>query len=89
MDQCIATAVSPLKNAKKFLIENPTESRITAARIFGVNRNALAASIRRDSGEKKGGQNKILSDHDAKLFMRKLNLYCSIGFYLHSELSST
>jgi hypothetical protein len=47
-----------MKNAKKFLRENLTESRAVAARIFNVNVKTLTASIQRDSGEKNDNNNK-------------------------------
>jgi hypothetical protein len=53
-----------MENAKRFLKENPTESMTAAARIFNINENTLVASVRRGSGEKKGGHNKVLQDHE-------------------------
>ncbi len=41
-----------MKKAKKFLRENPTESRAVAAKIFNVNAKTLNAFIRRDSDMK-------------------------------------
>ena len=72
----VFTSIStPMKNAKKFLIKNPTESKTTAARIFGLNVKTLTASIRRGSREKHRGQNQILEDHEIKAincFIRSL-----------------
>jgi hypothetical protein len=41
-----------MKNAKKFLRENLTESISVAARIFNVNRRSLSAFIQRGSDAK-------------------------------------
>ena len=72
----VSTSIStPMENAKRFLIENPTESKTTAARIFGLNVKTLTASICRGSGEKHRGQNQILKDHEIKAidyFIRSL-----------------
>jgi uncharacterized protein YcbK (DUF882 family) len=53
-----------MKNAKKFLKENFTESKAVAARIFNVNEKTLTKSIRRDSDVKKEEHNKILQNHE-------------------------
>jgi uncharacterized protein YcbK (DUF882 family) len=53
-----------MKNAKKFLKENLTESKAIAARIFNVNVNSLIIFIRRDSDQKNEDQNKILQNHE-------------------------
>ncbi len=37
---------------------------IVAAKIFNVNVKTLKSFIRRHSGDKKGGHNKILQDHE-------------------------
>ena len=72
----VSTSIfTPIENAKKFLIENPTENKTTAARIFGLNIRTLTASICRSSGEKYGGQNQILKGHEIKAidcFIRSL-----------------
>ena len=56
-----------LNNAKQFLIENPLESKICAARIFDIPRNTLQSSLAQNSAsnevEKRGGHNKILEKH--------------------------
>jgi uncharacterized protein YcbK (DUF882 family) len=53
-----------MKNAKKFLRENFTESKAVAAKIFNVNEKTLTESIRRDSSVKKEEHNKILQNHE-------------------------
>jgi stalled ribosome rescue protein Dom34 len=53
-----------VNQAKKFLRENPTESQVVAAKIFNVNRKSLNAFIKRGSGEKHEGHNKVLQDHE-------------------------
>jgi uncharacterized protein YcbK (DUF882 family) len=53
-----------MKNAKKFLKENLTESISVAARIFNVNRRTLSAFIQRDSDAKNQEQNKMLQNHE-------------------------
>jgi hypothetical protein len=58
--------MSSIDQAKKFLVENPTESRAMTARIFDIKPKSLTSSIRRDSGNEKEGQNKILQDHEMK-----------------------
>ncbi len=57
-----------MKNAKKFLKENFTESKAVAARIFNVNEKTLIESIRRDSDVKKEKHNKILQNHEINAF---------------------
>jgi hypothetical protein len=68
-----------LAEAKQFLMENPTESKAVAAKIFKVNVKTLTASIRRGSGVgKHGGQNKILKKHEEEsidAFIRSLLTY--------------
>jgi uncharacterized protein YcbK (DUF882 family) len=53
-----------IKNAKKFLKDNLTESKTVAARIFNVNEKTLIEFIRRDSEIKKEEHNKILQNHE-------------------------
>ncbi len=53
-----------MKNAKKFLRKNLTESKAIAARIFNVNVNSLITFIKRDSDQKNEDQNKILQNHE-------------------------
>jgi hypothetical protein len=57
-----------MKNAKKFLRKNLTESKAIAARIFNVNVNSLITFIRRGSGQKNENQNKILQNHEINAF---------------------
>jgi hypothetical protein len=64
-----------MKNAKKFLRENLTESKTVAAKIFNVNEKTLTESIRRDSSVKKEEHNKILQNHEINVlddFIRSL-----------------
>jgi stalled ribosome rescue protein Dom34 len=58
------TTIIGMKNAKKFLRDNSTESKAVAAKIFNVNEKTLTEFIRRDSGVKKGEHNKILQNHE-------------------------
>jgi hypothetical protein len=77
MDSCIVL-VSTLADAKKFLKENPTESKVVAARIFNVPVKRLVKSISRNSGDIRGGQNKILEPHQERAihgFIRSLLLH--------------
>jgi uncharacterized protein YcbK (DUF882 family) len=53
-----------MKNEKKFLKENFTESQVVAAKIFNVNSKSLSAFIKRDSDTKNEEQNKVLQDHE-------------------------
>jgi uncharacterized protein YcbK (DUF882 family) len=53
-----------MKNAKKFLRDNLTESKAVAIRIFNVNEKTLTEFIRRDSEVKKEEHNKILQNHE-------------------------
>jgi hypothetical protein len=57
-----------MKNAKKFLRKNFTESISVAARIFSVNRRSLSAFIQRDSDAKNEEQNKMLQNHEKNAF---------------------
>ncbi len=72
-----------MKNAKKFLRKNLTESRAVAAKIFNVVVKTLTASIKRESDAKNESQNKVLQDHEKNAlddFIRSL---------LQHEISST
>jgi uncharacterized protein YcbK (DUF882 family) len=53
-----------MKNAKKFLKENFTESKAVAAKIFNVNARFLSAFIKRDSDAKNEKHNKMLQNHE-------------------------
>jgi hypothetical protein len=64
MNLISTTTTIGMENAKKFLRENPTESKAVAAKIFNVNEKTLTESIRRDSSVKKEGHNKILQNHE-------------------------
>ncbi len=57
-----------MKNTKKFLKENLTESKAIAARIFNVNVNSLITFNKRDSDQKNENQNKILQNHEINAF---------------------
>ncbi len=58
-----------MKNAKKFLKENLTESKAIAAKIVNVNVNSfLITFIKRDSDQKNESQNKILQNHEINAF---------------------
>lgn len=65
-----------MENAKKFLVENPTQSKAVAARIFNVDVKTLILSMRRpSSGKQVGGRNKILEDRQVRAihpFIRSL-----------------
>lgn len=66
-----------IKNAKQFLIENPTENKAVAARVFEIKPKTLLLSMRRGPAKGKGGQNKILG-HQAKAiyqFIRSLLIH--------------
>ncbi len=72
-----------MKNAKKFLRKNFTESRTVAAKIFNVNVKTLTDFIQRESDAKNENQNKVLQDHEKNVlddFIRSL---------LQHEISST
>jgi uncharacterized protein YcbK (DUF882 family) len=53
-----------MKNAKKFLKENLTESKVVAAKIFNVNARSLSVFIQRDSDAKNERHNKMLQNHE-------------------------
>ena len=78
MDRSNAAPLTPLtslEEAKQFLEEHPSESKTTAAIIFGLNVKTLTASIRRNSRTKKGGQNRMMKDHEIRAldqFIRSL-----------------
>jgi Na+/H+ antiporter NhaB len=57
-----------MKNAKKILKKNLTESISVAAKIFSVNRRSLSAFIQRDSDAKNEEQNKMLQNHKKNVF---------------------
>ena len=63
-------SVTRLNDAKQFLIENPLESKICAARIFDIPRTTLQSSLAQNSASnevgKRGGHNKILEKHQIK-----------------------
>ena len=78
MDSNIAT--SRIEEARKFLIANPTEKKITAARIFGVNVNSLKAAILRDySGLSRGPRNQILNEEDTKAIHERIKSHLIHG----------
>jgi hypothetical protein len=64
MNRISTTITLGMEQAKKFLKENPTESRAVAARIFNVNVKTLTAFIQRGLGKKNEGHNKVLQDHE-------------------------
>jgi hypothetical protein len=64
MDPIFTTITIGMENAKKFLRENPTESKAVAARIFNVNARFLSASIKRGSSAKNEEHNKMLQNHE-------------------------
>lgn len=45
--------ISSMKQAKQFLIENPTESIAVAVKIFDINVKTLTSSIERGLNDKK------------------------------------
>jgi uncharacterized protein YcbK (DUF882 family) len=53
-----------MKNAKKFLKENLTESKAVATKIFNVNVRSLSVFIQRDSDAKNEEHNKMLQNHE-------------------------
>jgi hypothetical protein len=67
-----------LQDAKQWLQENPTESVITTSRLFKINYQTLYSSIKRPVACGRGGQNKILQEHQTKAihtFIRDLLSY--------------
>ncbi|KFY86473.1 hypothetical protein V500_07602 [Pseudogymnoascus sp. VKM F-4518 (FW-2643)] len=54
---------TPLSEACKWLLENPSESIDVASRIFKIHRSTIRSSINRSARQKKprGGKNKVLS----------------------------
>jgi hypothetical protein len=64
-----------MKNTKKFLKENLTESKAIAVKIFNVKTSSLINFIKRDSDQKNEDQNKILQNHEINVlndFIRSL-----------------
>ncbi len=57
-----------MKNAKKFLKENITESKAVATKIFNVNARSLSAFIQRDLDAKNEKHNKMLQNHEINAF---------------------
>ncbi len=68
MDLIFIIIIVEMKNAKKFLRENLTESQVVAAKIFNVNRKSLNSFIKRGSDEKNEEQNKMLQNHEINAF---------------------
>jgi uncharacterized protein YcbK (DUF882 family) len=64
----IIIIIIEMKNAKKFLKENFTQSIFVAAKIFSVNRKSLSAFIQRDSDAKNEKQNKMLQNYEKNAF---------------------
>lgn len=53
---------TPLSNAREWLVENPSESIMTACRIFKVPETTLRTSLKRHTQKlAHGGQNKVLT----------------------------
>lgn len=65
---CTDSLATRISNAKQYLLENPTETKISAALKFEVNVNTLGSSIRRQKipNRRRGGQNKILEEHETR-----------------------
>jgi hypothetical protein len=57
-----------MKNAKKFLKENLTESKAIAAKIFNIKASSLINFMKRNSNQKNENQNKILQNHEINAF---------------------
>jgi hypothetical protein len=66
-----------MKNAKKFLKKNLTESKAIAAKIFNVNSKSLIDFINRDLNSKNKNHNKILQNHEILLLKHEI-LFTSI-----------
>jgi hypothetical protein len=73
------TPILPMEEARRFLIENPTETKLTAARIFNVNVKTLTASIGRGGYDgQHEGHNKVLNSQKEKAlenFIRSLLMH--------------
>jgi hypothetical protein len=61
-----ALILSLMVEAKKFLLENSSETRTTTIVIHNVNVKSLTAFIRRQFKRKRGGHNLILKEHEVK-----------------------
>jgi uncharacterized protein YcbK (DUF882 family) len=57
-----------MKNAKKFLKENLTESKVVTTKIFNVNTRSLSVVTQRDSDAKNEKHNKMLQNHEINAF---------------------
>jgi hypothetical protein len=57
-----------MKNAKKFLKENLTESKTITVKIFNVNANSLFSFIKCDLDQKNKDHNKIMQNHEINAF---------------------
>ena len=71
MDRHIAS--NAVEDARKFLIENPTEKKVTAARIYNLNYDTFKSSLRRESGRKRGGHNKVLNEQETEAIHQRIN----------------
>ena len=69
MNQHRTAINTAIEDAKKFLIQNPTEKKTTMIRIFNINSNTLISVIKRDSENKfRKKHNKIMTDEKKKIF---------------------
>jgi uncharacterized protein YcbK (DUF882 family) len=64
MNLIFVIIIVEIKNAKKFLKENLTESKAVAAKSFNVNARSLSAFIQRDSDAKNEEHNNMLQNHE-------------------------
>ena len=79
-----------IANAKTFLLENLTKKPIHAATVFDIFSQTLYFSIARDKkpdsemekNEHKGGNNKILEEHQKKAIHLLSDLYLHTSFNL-------
>ena len=67
-----------LQDAKKWLEANPSEKVTTASRLYKIEYCTLQSSIQRPDNRQRGGQNKVLQEHQTRAihtFIRDLLSY--------------
>jgi hypothetical protein len=79
----MSNKTTTLLEAKEWLRENPTESAVTAARIYKINVVTLRSSISQDKSattiKKIGGQNKVLTKAQTEAIKQWIRNQCEQG----------
>ena len=79
--------ISRIEEARKFLIENSIEKKVTVAKIFDVNVYFLKSAIRCDYSElSRGARNRILNKNDIKTIHERIKFYLMHGILSTFEI---